>query len=460
MNTENKYDIIIIGAGLTGLTLAHYLNRKNIKFKVLEKADQVGGVIKTIRKDGFIFETGPNTGVIGNDYVMDLLDQLGERCHLATGPQSAKKRYILKSGKWEAIPSGLFGGIKTPLFTFKDKLRLLGEPFRKPGNNPDETLAQFVKRRMGQSFLDYTIDPFILGVYAGDPNYLITRHAFPKLYNLEQKYGSLIGGSLKLAREKKKNGVKTRATREVFSVKGGLNNLVNALYDSAGIQNFETGIRDIEINSADGNYTVSGKNKNGETCNYSAGKVVTTTGAYELGSLLPFVPEKLMSSVTQLRYAKVLQVSLGFKEWKGMDLNAFGGLIPSKEQRGILGILFVSTLFNDRANTQGALISVFMGGLRKPEVLELTDSEILEIVKKEISDLMQLAEFKPDLINISRHLHSIPQYGIDSEARLLAVETIENTFPGLIIGGNLKDGIGMADRIKQGFQIGEKLTEN
>src|ERR1035437_8138836 len=170
---------IVIGAGLTGLTTAFYLKKAGKDFIVLEQNDRVGGVIKTRHKDGFTFEEGPNTGVIGNESVVSLFDEL-RTCEIEIASDVAKKRYILKDSRWQALPMGLLSAIKTPLFTLKDKFRILGEPFRAKGTDPHETLAQFVVRRMGQSFLDYAIDPFIKGVYSGKPDQLIVKYALPK----------------------------------------------------------------------------------------------------------------------------------------------------------------------------------------------------------------------------------------------------------------------------------------
>ena len=152
------------------------------------------------------------------------------------------KRYILKNGQWTPLPSGLISAINTPLFTLKDKFRILGEPFRKPGSDPDESVAQLVRRRLGESFLDYAVNPFISGVYAGDPEKLITRYALPKLYALEQNYGSFIKGSIAKARQKKTE-LEKKATREVFSAKGGLGNLIKALTLKIGKEKILTGFK-------------------------------------------------------------------------------------------------------------------------------------------------------------------------------------------------------------------------
>jgi len=446
-------DIVIIGAGLTGLSTAFYLNKAGANFKVLELMDRPGGVIHSANEDGFNYEEGPNTGVIGTAEVVDLFEDLKGKCELEVAKDAVNKRYVLKNGKWEKLPSGLKEGIKTPLFTWKDKFRILGEPFRSKGKNPHETLAELVLRRMGRSFLEYAIDPFILGVYAGDPNYLVPKYALPKLYNLEQDFGSFIGGSIKKSFQKKDEQAK-KITRKVFSAKNGLSALTNALYQSSNPDNFSFGVNNIQIKCENGAYLVRGQ-KGEKQIEIIAKQVITATGAYALDKILPFILANEINKITNLTYAKVIEVTLGFKIWKGRPLDGFGGLIPFKENRNVLGYLFLSAFLENKAPKDGALITIFMGGVRKAELTNLEDEEIKQIVEKETLDLMNLTEFKPDLFKITRYHHAIPQYGADSGVRFETIDKIQDENPGLLIGGNLRGGIGMADRIKQGKELAD-----
>lgn len=454
--------VVIVGAGITGLTTAYYLKKKGIDFIVLDKLDKPGGVISTHIENGFVYETGPNTGVLSQPETAELIKELDGLCELEIANAAAKKRWIWKDGAWVALPSGLKAAVNTPLFTMKDKIRILGEPFRRRGKNPDESLAELVRRRMGESFLDYAIDPFILGIYSGDPSYLITRYALPKLYNLEQKYGSFIGGAVRKGFEKKDERAKL-ATGEVFSIKGGLTKLIDALVARIGEDAILTGVTEIEVlpeneglkkfNKKGGsNFTVKGQ-VNGEELLIHSHYVITTAGSHELPAILPFISNSEAMSVNNLLYAKVLQATIGFNKWEGLPLDAFGGLVPFKENRDVLGILFLSSFLSGRAPEGGALLSVFMGGVRKPHLSELPDNEVKAILEKEVKAMTGLKEFNPDLLKITRYTHAIPQYGLSTGERLEAVEMLQKKYPGLLIAGNLRGGIGMSDRIKQGREI-------
>jgi protoporphyrinogen/coproporphyrinogen III oxidase len=472
MPDTKNIDVLIIGAGLTGLSTAHFIKKNNIDFRVIDRNPAAGGVINTHTENGFVYETGPNTGVLGSSELIEIFEDLKGLCELETANKNAKKRYILKNGRWEPLPGGLAEGLKTPLFTMKDKFRLLGEPFRSKGKYPHETLSQLVIRRMGKSFLDYAIDPFIIGVYAGDPNILIPKYALPKLYNLEQNYGSFIGGAIKKQFEKKTEAEK-KITREVFSARGGLSNLVNAMQMHIGQEKFVFNVDNLEVRpsetiasknestvdqaveGADG-YKVTWKN-DGVEHQIIARNIVFTGGSFEVPTIFPFLDKKDTDKITNLLYARILEITLGFNSWEGMDLDGFGGLIPSKEKRDILGILFMSTLFEGRAPESGALLTVFMGGIRNTQLTYLNDGQIQEVVEREVKDLMGLKTFNPDLFKITRYNTAIPQYEVSSGERFHTIDKLEKTHPGLILGGNMRDGIGMADRAKQGRMLAQQI---
>jgi len=454
-----KKECIIVGAGITGLTAAFYLKNANKDFLVLEEADRVGGVIRTISERGFLFETGPNTGVMGQPEAAILFEDLGDSVELEIASSSVKKRYILKNGKWNALPSRLGQAIKTPLFSMKDKLRILGEPFRRKGNNADETLKQMVIRRMGKSYLDYAVDPFILGVYAGDPEHLVPKYALPKLYKLEQQYGSFIGGAIK-KKFQAKSELEKKATREVFSVKGGLQSLINVLYGKVGQEYFRLKSQDTKVKKNGNGFTVSVTNENGVLEVYETKNVIITTGSHKLPELLPDLDHSKMSLLTNLRYAKVIEVAIGFNEWHGIQADGFGGLIPFRENRDLLGVLFPSAFLDKRAPEGGALFTVFIGGIRRPDLFELNDDEIFGVVKAEFEDLMAIDQFKPDLFKTFRYRWAIPQYEKSSGLRFNTIKQIEKEYKGLLLKGNFQGGIGLADRIRQGSLAAGHIIDN
>ncbi|MBE9488581.1 MAG: protoporphyrinogen oxidase [Bacteroidetes bacterium] len=444
-------NIVIIGAGLSGLSTAYYLHKKGHKVTILEKENRVGGKIASFKKEGFIYESGPNTGVLNNIEIVNLFEELGEECPLVTANEEAKFRLIWKGNSFHALPNSMIKAITTPLFSFKDKMRITFEPFRKKGTEENESIASFVRRRMGNSFLKYAVDPFVSGVYAGDPEKIVVKYALPKLYNLEQDYGSLVGGAIKKASAKKDADSK-KITKDVFTCEGGLEMLVTALVNRIGKENIVTSATDIVVSKGDKwcvNYS-----KNGITSSINCDAVISTATAFSLPEMFPFIEKKNMDKINILPYSNIIQIIVGVKDVKGNNPMAFGGLIPSCEKKDILGILYPSCCFNRRAPKEGMLYAFFMGGSRRPDLFEWSNKKIEEYVREQFKTMLNMPDdIKPSFIEIYKHENAIPQYQEDCKARFEAINIIENKYKGIFLAGNIRDGVGMSDRVKQGKNI-------
>ena len=277
---------------------------------------------------------------------------------------------------------------------------------------------------------------------------LCTRYALPKLYNLEANYGSFIRGAIAKGKEPKSSRDRL-ATKKVFSAVGGLQHLVEAL--AKGV-NIITGASDVRV-MPDKEHRWRVTYDGGSKVVYCR-HVITTVGAYALPEVLPFVDQALMHPISSLYYAPVIQVCVGVRDAGSHRMPAFGGLVPSCEQQKVLGILFPSECFVQRAPEGGALYSYFMGGARHTDYMQKSDEEIRQMVLDSFHTMLKYpADVEPDLIRIFRHERAIPQYRSDSGLRLQAVSSIQQQYPGLIIAGNLRDGIGMGNRIYQAANI-------
>ena len=432
---KQQHEIVVIGAGLTGLSTAFHLHRQGRDVVILEKADRVGGQIHTYHENGFTFESGPNTGVVSFPEVAELFQMLEGSCQLEIARESSKRRLIWKGDRFHELPSSPVSAITTPLFRLSDKFRILGEPWRKRGTDPDEPVGALAARRLGKSFYEYAVDPFVSGVYAGDPMKLTTRYALPKLYNLEANYGSFIRGAIAKAKEPKTDRDRL-ATKKVFSAVGGLQRLVEALSKDLRIITSANNLK--VMPTADGQWSCSYNGTEEIVCR----KVVTTVGAYALPALLPFIPEAQMQKMSNLFYAPIIQVILGVKNARGLDFPAFGGLVPSKEQKRVLGILFPSSCFEQRCPEGGALYSYFIGGARHTDYLQKSDDEIREITLEAFHSMLKYpADMQPDLLRIFRHEHAIPQYWSDSGERFATIEALQQQYPGLILAATIASSI-------------------
>lgn len=453
MVEEHQYHVVVIGAGLTGLSLAHQLVRQGTDFVVLERANRVGGQIRTYRDGHFVYESGPNTGILSTPESVELFEDFPHL--LRTARPEAKRRLILKGGRFHPLPSGAKSAFSTTLFTWGDKLRIFAEPFRAKGGDPDESVASLVRRRLGESYFTYAVDPFVGGIYAGDPTKLVTRHALPKLYALEANHGSFIRGAMAVAKRKKSER-ELKATKEVFTALGGLSSLTDAIGDELkAIDALRLSCLDIRASySEDKGWEIS-YTQEGEVHTIRAKHLVTTIGTRELAEVLSPLGENL-DPLLAMRYAPVVQVALGYLTAPQIDFDAFGGLVPSIEDSELLGILNPSATFWGRCEEGGLLLSAFLGGMRSPRLIERSDEEIRAIVLERLTRLVGLSK-EPDLLHIFRHERAIPQYEASTDERLARIAELERAYPGLHIGGNMLGGIGMSDRIKQGVEIAQSL---
>ena len=260
--SDTPLDVVIIGAGLTGLTAAFHLKEAGLSLHLVEQRDRPGGVIESHSEGGFIYESGPTTGIISHAAVPRLFAAFPDL--MCTASPEANRRLILKSmGKHTGegqtflpLPSSPLSGLKTPLFSMRDKLGILLEPFRARGQKENESIAELVVRRLGKSFLDYAVDPFIGGIYAGDPHRLVTRYALPKLYALEEQHGSFIRGAIAKARAPKDAEAQS-VTKQIFSTSGGLSQLTHALANHIGSEHFSYSAEGCHITrTAEGLYEV------------------------------------------------------------------------------------------------------------------------------------------------------------------------------------------------------------
>lgn len=454
---STHYDYLIIGAGLTGLSLGAFLREQGATVAIVEASHRAGGKLHTVVDGDYTFESGPNTGVVGNDAVLALFDLLKERTSLIEANKQAAVRYILKDGRPMALPTRFWSAMRTPLFPWRDKLNILLEPFRRRSKDKHESIGALVRRRLGKSFFDYAVDPFVSGIYAGDPDSLVARYALPKLYRLEAQYGSFIRGAWKrrhVLKAEKLRGV----SKAIFSVEGGFSRLAEALVDYIGAEHFYFEAKGARLMQSGGRWKAMFEQGGQARC-LSATTAVTTVPAFALPTLLPEVSPTLLAPITALRYAPVVEVGVGLRDGSRIP-KGFGLLVPSREGENVLGMLFNSTCYPNRAPEGGASLSVFIGGMRRPELTHLPEEEVRQIAVEALKRFFGYAEdVEPEALHVFRHMHAIPQYEADTPERLRAIGNIQLLHPGLYLAGSLSDGIGMADRIEQAYRLAKHFVE-
>lgn len=436
--TEKK--AVIIGAGLTGLTTAFYLKKAGWEVKIFERNNRAGGSIFTHREQGFVFESGPNTGLVSHPDVADLLTQLTGHIQIEPLGESVRRRLVWKDCRWYALPHCLSDSLRTPLFKWNEKLKLLMGTMR----NNQYITEQFTAGKNTRP--EHTVDPFIHAIYSGDFNGLLTK---PNQHKNNKKE-AIISSRLK---NEKRN---VKIDRQLFFINGGLDNLVKALIKSIGEDAFYFGTESMQVYPKEKGFSIQYKSE-GHLWNLEVPVVISTIGASGIGKTFPFLNAHEKDLINNVSHTHVIQAVAGFNKWRGIPLKAFGGLVPNTENRNILGILFPSSFLKNRAPEQGALLSLFLGGVHNPDMISMPDETIKKMVMDELRCMLLTPE-EPDLFKIFRHHYAFPLYGDNPDTRLETIINIEKQFPGLVLAGNMRDGIGMAHRIGQGAAIARNLT--
>ena len=456
-----KKDCVIVGSGISGLAIAFRLKKAGLDVCLLEKSPRVGGSILTEKQDGFLIDCGPNSTLETSPKIGDFVKDVGLAAQKIYASDSAKNRYILRNGILNALPMSPPAFLISKLFSWKAKLRLFAEPFIAPApEDKEETIAEFVKRRLGQEFLDYAINPFIAGVYAGDPEKLSVRSAVAKIYALEKNYGSLIKGAIKGAKARKKRTETDKTRAQLFSFKNGMAELVHAI--SAKIA--ETILTSTEINQitkiSEREYAISVKSNKIEKI--IANSVIFTTPAFATADFIQSFDTVCAGKLREIHYPPVAMVFFGFKNKNKVQcrpLDGFGFLVPKVEKRKILGTIWSSTLFPNRAPAGGIALTTFVGGMRQPEVLNCDDEALSNLVRSELADLLNL-KGKPDIVKIKRWERAIPQYALGHQQRIDAIEQLEKNNPGLFLSGNYRGGISVGDCILQSEVVANLVIES
>lgn len=453
-----KKRIVIIGAGISGLTTAFLLNKKGYEVSVIEKNDFVGGSIETVSESGYLFDRGPNSALETTPVIAQLVEDLNLQDELVYANKKGNKRYILRNNELHALPMSPVSFIKTKLFSTKAKLRLFAEPFIGRSNDGDyQSVAEFVTRRLGKEFLDYAINPFVAGVYAGKPEELSVKSAFPKLYALEEKYGGLIVGTIKSIRERKKRAEQSKQSAKMLSFKNGMQTLPFAIANFLG-NNVITSAEVYNIEKTSGGYDVEFK-VDGQDKKFSCDAVLSTIPSFKATDLFSKFDKGLKAHFDSIYYPPVLVYFLVYdRKDIGKDLDGFGFLIPSKEKKSFLGAIWSSVIFPLRTDDDKAAFTIFVGGSRNPEFVDEDRSRLLVKVRKEFEALMSITA--EPIYQAERFWEkAIPQYNLGYVEHENYFDEFEVKNPGLFLGGNYRGGISVGDCIKNADLVAEKINK-
>lgn len=442
--------VAIIGAGITGLTTAFYLKRQGVPVTIYESSHRGGGVIQTLRKDGFLAEFGPNTLLETSPKISQLIRDAGLLSRRLDPDSAAGARFVVRYKRPIEMPGSPLGFLTTDLFSFKAKLAVLREPFipaRRDG--VEESIGQFVVRRFNQEFLDHAIDALVAGIYAGDPNRLSVTHAFPKLKALEDNYDSMIKGQIFGARERKKRGEVAKDRAPKFSFDEGLQVLPDTLAAQLG-DSVQLNTPVTKLTRSAGRWTMT--TPSGETQHDA---VIYCGTAHKLAELK--IERVALSAFSEIRHPPVASVVLGFRrEDVAHPCNGFGMLIPKIEGFKSLGTIFSSALFPNRAPAGHLTLTTYVGGERYPEFASLPQDKLVSLVCEDLRVLLGV-QGQPTFRHVVVYPQAIPQYNVGFGRFKELLTQIEADQPGLFFAGHFRDGVSLSDSIVSGINMAERI---
>ncbi len=439
---ENTCDVIVIGAGISGLSLGHFLQKDNPDLHVvlLEKGDRPGGAVRSYHKDGFLAEWGPHGFLDNAPSSREILLDTGLDKEAQQAPLGDFHRYVCHRGKLTRIPQKPGKILATPLLSSADKIRVLKEFWVKPLER-DQTVGEWAERRFGRGVLPL-VDAALTGSYAGDYQRLSIDAVMPGIRRLEFEHGSVLKALIKTI---KKKGGKSEGLPAMKNFPEGMERLSQVLAEKCDIR-YGAEVRGLSREG--GNWRVATTSDN-----FTASNLVM---ALPVNAALKLLSPLSTPPVAEVPLSRIYNVVLGFTSRANVPYG-FGYLAPEVEKRFTLGVMFSSQMFPGRAPGDNVLLEALVGGRRHPERLELDDETIIREVYKDISDLMDLPE-PPFFSEVLRPDGGIPQLEKDHPALLKWRGNLEQGEEGLYICGFGWDGIGINDMTKSARRVADDLA--
>ncbi len=459
MSNDEPKDVVIIGGGISGLAALHFVRtlRPELSVVLYEAETRLGGTIGTDHVDGYSFDWGPNGFLDREPLTLRFVEELGLNSQIERANEAVQKRFILRKGKLRSVPMSPPAFLKSDILSWPGKLRVFMEPVsKKRPDGVDESVYHFAKRRIGEEAADYLVQPMVSGVYGGMAERLSLRATFKIMHEMESEYGSLFKAMIAKAKRAKKEGKKSGGPAGpggwLTSFQGGLYAIIEkcrSLYSDfivtgSPVESVEKNVKRFKVHLAGG-------------ATVRASHVIFATPTYTAARIVKPLSEKLAEALESIDYAPIAVVCFGYDRKNiGRDLNGFGFLVPRKENRRILGSIWTSSIFANRAPEGKVQFRSMVGGDGDNEVMNLTDGELVGLVRKDLDGIVGLTG-QPEIVRMYRWQRGIPQFKIGHPERMARIERELARLGKIHVTGNAYYGIGLNDCVKQSFAVAQSL---
>jgi oxygen-dependent protoporphyrinogen oxidase len=457
--------IAIIGGGISGLSAAHRILElaPQAHVTLFEASGRLGGVLETVEREGFLIERSADNFLTTPGAALDLCRQLDMESDLVRTDESRRRAFVVRDGRLEPIPLGfylmsprrLWPVLRSPMLTIGGKLRLLAEPFIPRGNKPDESVAAFVRRRFGNEVLERLVQPLVAGIYTADPEKLSMAATMPQFFEIERNHGSLLRTTLRQSRRNAESVNTDSATGARYGLfvapANGMQSLVTKLASRLPGDSIQVNSPITSISSSNESWTLSPNPQS------SFDGLIIAIPAPKASQLLAGIDSSLAAELGAIEYAGCAVVSLGFQRSQiAQALDGFGFVVPQSEKRRIIAASFASLKYPGRAPDDDVLIRVFIGGALQPELLGISDSELVRIALDELTELLRITG-EPQVSDVARWPHSMPQYHVGHLDRIARIEELAAAHPTLALAGNAYRGVGIPQCVASGRVAAERV---
>lgn len=453
MSADGGTRIVVIGGGIAGLSIAHAITRREpaAAVTVLEQAPQPGGNIRTEVTDGYTCEWGPDGFLDNAPATLALVKALGIEDRLLPSNDAARRRFIFRDGRLHEVPTSPGAFVRTALLSASAKLRLMCEPLGPRPPQGDESIHDFAARRIGHEAAAVMVGSMVSGIFAGDARALSLKACFPKMWELEHEYGSLVRALIATRKTRRRDDAAGAPAGRLTSFTGGMSDLIAGLYARLGgtVRTSTPALSLARLPNGTWRVGIPGGS-------LDADAIVLSGPAAQSATLMRPLDGAMAGELDAIPTAPLAVVCLGFDAAAAGALDGFGFLVPRAERVRILGALWETSIYRDRAPSGKALLRVMIGGATDPAALDLDDETLVRTVREDLARTMGLTAL-PEFVKIIRHRRGIPQYVLGHGERITRLEAMSRRHGSLLLAGNSYRGVSINSCIAEADGLAERI---